>query len=74
MPTSSKIPAIDTQNLRKVFGDNVAVAYFGGANYTVSWGRHDFGSGFLKADTAMLFASLYNFLFSLSVLSKGKHK
>ena len=36
MPTSSKIPAIDTQNLRKVFGDNVAVA---GLTMTVEQGE-----------------------------------
>ena len=36
MPNSSKIPAIDTQNLRKVFGDNVAVA---GLTMTVEQGE-----------------------------------
>ena len=44
-------------------GEDVCVAYFGGAYYTVSWGKHDFGRGFLKADTAMSVAFLYHFIF-----------
>ena len=44
-------------------GVDVKVAYFGGGYYNVSWGKHDFGRGFLKADTALLTAILYHFIF-----------
>lgn len=40
-------------------GEDVVVAYFGGANYTVSWERHDYGRGFLKADAAVVTSMLY---------------
>ncbi len=45
-------------------GEDVKVAYFGGTYYYVSWGRHDYGRGFLKADTAVLTAILFGFLFN----------
>ncbi len=44
-------------------GEDVKVAYFGNQYYTVSWGRHDYGRGFLQADTAILTALLYYFIF-----------
>ncbi len=52
------------RNRRRGFprtGEDVKVAYFGGFYYTVSWGRHDYGRGFLQADSALFVAMLYYF-------------
>lgn len=46
-----------------MIGEDVTVAYFGGANYTVSWGRHDYGRGFLKADTSVLTSMIYSLFY-----------
>lgn len=44
-------------------GEDVKVAYFDNYYYTVNWGRHDYGRGFLQADAAIGMAFLYYFIF-----------
>jgi subtilisin family serine protease len=49
--------------------ENVKVAYFGGSYYNVSWGRHDYGKGFLTASMAVF----YGFVYLSSYLHEHHH-